>query len=187
MVKLNRIYTKTGDDGSTGLADGTRRSKSDLRLGSYGTVDELNSVLGLTVHSLREGHAEIAGHLSKVQNDLFDLGADLATPGTGEGLRIQAAQTARIEALIDQYNADLPALESFVLPGGSAGSSWLHLGRTVCRRAERLTVALAAAEEINEETVKYLNRLSDLLFVLARVANDGGDGDVLWVPGQNQS
>jgi cob(I)alamin adenosyltransferase len=187
MVKLNRIYTKTGDDGSTGLADGTRRSKSDLRLESYGTVDELNSVLGLAVNALREGHPTMAGHLAKIQNDLFDLGADLATPGTGEGLRIQPAQTARIEGLIDEYNAELPALESFVLPGGSSGSSWLHLARTVCRRAERLTVGLAENEEISEETVKYLNRLSDLLFVLARAANDGGAGDVLWVPGQNQS
>jgi cob(I)alamin adenosyltransferase len=187
MVKLNRIYTKTGDDGSTGLADGTRRSKADLRLESYGTVDELNSVLGLSVNAMRGNHAEIAVHLSKVQNDLFDLGADLATPGTGDGLRMLPAQTARIEALIDEYNAALPALESFVLPGGSPGSSWLHLARTVCRRAERLTVALAEAEKINAETVKYLNRLSDLLFVLARVANDGGDADVLWVPGQNQS
>ena len=188
MVKLNRIYTKTGDDGSTGLADGSRRSKSDLRLESYGTVDELNSVLGLAVHALRAPHAEIADHLSKIQNDLFDLGADLATPGTGEGLRILATQTARLEALIDEYNADLPALESFVLPGGSEGSSWLHLARTVCRRAERLTVGLAESEEdVNEETVKYLNRLSDLLFVLGRMANDGGAADVLWVPGQNQS
>ena len=187
MVRLNRIYTRTGDDGSTGLADGSRRPKDDPRLESYGTVDELNSVLGLAVDALRPDHPALADHLAQIQNDLFDLGADLATPGTADGLRIQPQQTVRLEALIDEYNADLPALESFVLPGGSTGSSWLHLGRTTCRRAERLTVALAAAEAVNEETVKYLNRLSDLLFVLARVANDGGAGDVLWVPGQNQS
>jgi cob(I)alamin adenosyltransferase len=187
MVKLNRIYTRTGDDGSTGLADGSRRAKSDLRLESYGTVDELNSVLGLAIGALRADHPELADHLGRVQNDLFDLGADLATPGTGKGLRVLPAQTLRLEGLIDTYNADLPALESFVLPGGSAGSSWLHLARTVCRRAERYTVALAAHEEVNAEAVKYLNRLSDVLFVLGRVANDGGQGDVLWVPGQNQS
>ena len=187
MVRLNRIYTKTGDDGSTGLADGSRRSKADLRLESYGTVDELNCVLGLATCTLRASHTDLADHLVKIQNDLFDLGADLATPGTGEGLRILPAQTDRLEALIDQYNADLPALESFILPGGSDAASWLHLARTVCRRAERLTVALKDAEEINEETVKYLNRLSDLLFVFARVANDGGQKDVLWVPGQNRS
>jgi cob(I)alamin adenosyltransferase len=187
MVRLNRIYTRTGDDGSTGLADGSRRPKSDLRLDSYGTVDELNSVLGLAVRAMGEADPAMAEELSKIQNDLFDLGADLATPGTGEGLRILAAQTTRIEQLIDRYNADLAPLESFVLPGGSEGSSWLHVARTVCRRAERLVVGLAAHEEINAEAVKYLNRLSDLLFVLARAANDGGAGDVLWVPGQNQS
>jgi cob(I)alamin adenosyltransferase len=187
MVRLNRIYTRTGDDGSTGLADGSRRPKSDLRLDSYGTVDELNSVLGLAVRAVGEADAAMAEELSRIQNDLFDLGADLATPGTGEGLRILSAQTARLEQLIDRYNADLAPLESFVLPGGSEGSSWLHVARTVCRRAERLVVGLAGHEEINPEAVKYLNRLSDLLFVLARAANDGGAADVLWVPGQNQS
>ena len=184
MVRLNRIYTKTGDDGSTGLADGSRRPKSDARLDCYGTVDELNAAMGLCV---RVADGALAPLLESLQHDLFDLGADLATPGTGEGLRITADQVASLERAIDTHNADLPALESFVLPGGSELACWLHLARTVCRRAERKAVALASAEEINPEALHYLNRLSDLLFVLSRVANGGGDQDVLWVPGKNRS
>lgn len=184
MVRLNRIYTKTGDDGSTGLADGSRRPKSDARLECYGTVDELNATMGLSV---RAAAGELARLLESVQHDLFDLGADLATPGTGEGLRMTAGQVEALERAIDAHNADLPALESFVLPGGSELACWLHLARTVCRRAERKAVALASVEEINPEALRYLNRLSDLLFVLSRVANGGGARDVLWMPGKNRS
>lgn len=187
MVRLTRIYTRTGDDGSTGLADGSRRSKADLRLDCYGTVDELNAALGLAVHGARECGSDLAGLLESIQHDLFDLGADLATPGTGEGLRITPGQVTALEAAIDAHNADLAPLESFVLPGGTALASWLHLARTVCRRAERLAVALSAAEEINPSAIHYLNRLSDLFFVLSRVANGGGKSDVLWVPGKNRS
>ena len=187
MVRLNRIYTKTGDDGSTGLADGSRRSKSDLRLDTYGTVDELNATLGLAVRAGKQESPDIAVLLEALQHDLFDLGADLATPGREDGLRITPAQTETIEKSIDRHNEALAPLESFVLPGGSELSSWLHLCRTVCRRAERLAVALSLAEEINPEAVKYLNRLSDLLFVLSRAANGNGSGDVLWVPGKNRS
>ena len=139
------------------------------------------------MRAARENHAEIAELLESIQHDLFDLGADLATPGSGEGLRITAAQTSALEALIDRYNKDLAPLESFVLPGGSELASWLHLARTTCRRAERVAVALAASEEVNAEGIKYLNRLSDLLFVLSRAANGNGSEDVLWVPGKNRS
>ena len=187
MVRLNRIYTRTGDDGTTGLADGSRRPKSDLRLESYGTVDELNSTVGLAVRAVSGSHPAIARLLESIQHDLFDLGADLATPGREEGLRISAGQVEALEKAIDHANADLPALESFVLPGGSESACWLHLARTVCRRAERLTVALAATEELNPELIRYLNRLSDLFFVLSRSANRGGDEDVLWIPGKNRS
>ena len=187
MVRLNRIYTRTGDDGSTGLADGSRRSKADLRLECYGTVDELNAAVGLAVCAAREAESPLASLLEGLQHDLFDLGADLATPGTGEGLRITSAQVEALEKAIDAHNEALAALESFVLPGGSTLSAWLHLARTVCRRAERLAVGLAASEELNPEAIRYLNRLSDLFFVLGRVANGGGDGDVLWVPGKNRS
>lgn len=187
MVKLNRIYTRTGDDGSTGLADGTRRSKADLRLDSYGTVDELNATLGLAVRAATPVAPGLAPLLQSLQHDLFDLGADLATPGVGEGLRITPGQVAALEQAIDLHNAELAPLESFVLPGGSELSAWLHLARTVCRRAERLAVGLAASEQINPEAIRYLNRLSDLFFVLSRVANDQGAADVLWVPGKNRS
>jgi cob(I)alamin adenosyltransferase len=187
MVRLNRIYTRTGDDGSTGLADGSRRPKSDPRLDSYGTVDELNAAIGLCVRAARAAEASLSGLLESIQHDLFDLGADLATPGTEEGLRITAAQVEAIERAIDEANADLTPLDSFVLPGGSDLACWLHLARTVCRRAERKAVALSSVEEINSEAIRYLNRLSDLLFVLSRVANDGGRGDVLWIPGKNRS
>lgn len=187
MVKLNRIYTKTGDDGTTGLADGSRRSKSDLRLESYGTVDELNSTVGLAVRAASQSHPEISRLLESIQHDLFDLGADLATPGDGNALRITSGQVEALEQSIDRFNGDLPALESFVLPGGTESACWLHLTRTVCRRAERLVVAVADVEELNPEAIRYLNRLSDLLFVLSRVTNRGGEEDVLWVPGKNRS
>jgi cob(I)alamin adenosyltransferase len=191
MVALNRIYTRTGDDGTTGLANGERRKKSDLRIEAYGTVDETNACLGLArLHA----PPELDAMLARVQNDLFDLGADLATPEAEgaaplrEALRVVAAQVARLEGEIDQLNARLQPLRSFVLPGGSAAAAALHLARTVCRRAERLAVALAAepGERVSAEAVQYLNRLSDFLFVAARVANEDGRADVLWVPGANR-
>ena len=190
MVKLNRIYTRTGDKGTTALADGQRRSKADLRVETYGTVDETNACVGLACL-----HAEprLKALLLAVQNDLFDLGADLATPvgdepPAYEPLRIVAAQVKRLEADIDALNADIPPLRSFVLPGGSPASSALHLARTVCRRAERLAVELAArdGEVVSAEALKYLNRLSDFLFVAGRAANANGADDVLWVPGANR-
>jgi cob(I)alamin adenosyltransferase len=191
MVRLTRIYTKTGDDGTTGLVDGSRRLKCDLRLESYGTVDELNSVLGLAVVAARRDGDEIAAAVGtlveRLQHDLFDLGADLATPGTGEGLRITEGQVRALETAIDEHNASLEPLESFVLPGGTELATLLHQARTVCRRAERCAVHLAAEEEIGPHVLEYLNRLSDLLFVLARAANAQGAGDVLWVPGKNRS
>lgn len=193
MVKLNKIYTRTGDDGTTGLGDGQRRLKSDLRVEAYGTVDEANSCIGLARLHTAVDHPELDAILGRVQNDLFDLGADLATPDDGkplgyEPLRIVASQTARLEADIDTLNARLQPLRSFVLPGGSPASAALHLARTVARRAERLMVALAQAgdEHVNAEGVRYINRASDLLFVAARVVNDDGKSDVLWVPGKNR-
>jgi cob(I)alamin adenosyltransferase len=193
MVKLNKIYTRTGDDGTTGLGSGERRLKSDLRVEAYGTVDEANACIGLArLHTL-DAHPELDAMLMRVQNDMFDLGADLATPDTGkplgyEPLRIVASQTKRLEADIDMLNARLKPLKSFVLPAGSPAASALHLARTVVRRAERHMVALAQhkGEHVNPEGVRYVNRLSDLLFVAARVANDNGNADVLWVPGQNR-
>lgn len=191
MVKLNVIYTKTGDDGTTGLVRGPRRPKYDLRVEAYGTVDEANASLGQArLHS--SGMPRIDMLLSRIQNDLFDVGSDLATPGADDpaaeypSLRVRAVQTAALEAAIDQYNASLEPLTSFVLPGGSPLAATLHLARTVTRRAERITVELAAAEpDTNPEAIRYLNRLSDLLFVLSRVANGNGSRDVLWVPGGN--
>jgi len=186
MVKLNRIYTRTGDDGSTGLASGDRRQKDDARVAAYGTVDEANSVIGLA-----RLHAEPAldAMLAAIQNDLFDVGADLATPGDDFGpdsasLRATPAQVARLEAEIDAMNATLSPLTSFILPGGTAAAAALHLARTVVRRAERLCVTAARAEPVNPAAIQYLNRLSDHLFVAARVANPGGD--VLWVPGASR-
>ncbi|WP_127754665.1 MULTISPECIES: cob(I)yrinic acid a,c-diamide adenosyltransferase [unclassified Devosia] len=189
MVKLNSIYTRTGDDGSTGLVRGPRRPKYDLRVEAYGTVDEANSFIGLA--RLQTGSMpKIDTMLARIQNDLFDVGSDLATPGQDApdaehpSLRITAAQTTWIEKQIDSYNADLAPLKSFVLPGGTPLSAAFHVARTVTRRAERLVVELAAAEpDTNPEAVRYLNRLSDLFFVLARVANNQGAKDVLWVPG----
>jgi cob(I)alamin adenosyltransferase len=188
MVKLNKIYTRTGDDGSTGLVRGPRRRKDDLRVEAFGTVDEANSCIGMArLHS--DSMPKIDAILSRVQNDLFDLGSDLATPGEDDAgerasLRITASQTEWLEQRIDQFNDGLAPLNSFVLPGGSALAANLHVARTVVRRAERLVVTLATEEpETNAEALKYLNRLSDLLFVLARVANGNGKKDVLWTPG----
>ena len=190
MVKLNKIYTRTGDDGTTGLVDGSRVAKDSARVDAYGTVDELNATLGLArLHAAGDPDAA----LERIQNDLFDLGADLCTPDFENDaaakhprLRIIPAQIGRLEAEIDAMNAGLKPLRSFVLPGGTALAAHLHLCRTVCRRAERHAVALAAAEALNPEAVRYLNRLSDWLFVAGRAANDGGRADVLWVPGANR-
>ncbi len=185
MVKLNRIYTRTGDDGRTGLADGSRRSKADARIEAVGAADEANAALGLARIHLQPGSA-LDAILARAQNDLFDLGADLATPGEVAGaLRILESQVTRLEAEIDQINAGLPPLASFVLPGGTAAAAALHLARTLCRRAEREAVRLAAApgEAVSPPVLHYLNRLSDLLFVAAREANRQGEGDVLWRPG----
>ncbi|APF36644.1 ATP:cob(I)alamin adenosyltransferase [Chelatococcus daeguensis] len=192
MVRLNRIYTRTGDDGTTGLATGARRPKYDRRVEAYGTVDEANACIGLArLHTGAD--AELDAMLARIQNDLFDLGADLSTPDDGkplpyEPLRILDAQVARLEGEIDQLNAHLSPLRSFVLPGGSPAAAALHLARTVCRRAERQATALAARadEPVTPAVVKYLNRLSDFLFVAARYANDKGAADVLWIPGQNR-
>jgi cob(I)alamin adenosyltransferase len=190
MVVLNRIYTRTGDKGETALVDGRRVPKTDRRVEAYGTVDELNATLGLA--RLHASDQAAAG-LGRAQNDLFDLGADLAMPdfendaaASRPRLRIVAAQVTRLETEIDAMNADLQPLRSFVLPGGTPLAAHLHLARTVCRRAERLVVGLAAAEPVNPEAVRYLNRLSDWLFVAARLANDGGAADVLWTPGANR-
>lgn len=183
MVKLNRIYTRTGDDGSTGLADGSRRPKYAARIAAYGTVDEANSILGI---ARLYADAEIDAMLSRIQNDLFDVGADLATPGlAATDLRAVQAQIDRLEAEIDAMNALLPPLNSFILPGGSPASAYAHLARTVVRRAERLAVEAAVEEPVNPLAVMYLNRLSDHLFVLARTQN-GAAGDVLWVPGAHR-
>lgn len=192
MVKLNRIYTRTGDKGTTGLVSGPRRFKHDLRVEAYGTVDETNATIGLA--RLHTGnHADLDAMLASIQNDLFDLGADLAAPDTGEALsweplRIVASQVTRIENAIDTLNASLDPLTSFVLPGGSAAAAALHLARTVSRRAERHMVALAQVdgEQVGEAALQYINRLSDFLFVAARFTNDGGKADILWVPGQNR-
>ncbi len=189
MVRLDRIYTRGGDEGLTSLGDGTRVPKHDLRVAAYGTVDELSSVLGL---ALAHGIAEpIRSELLAIQNELFDLGADLCVPGTGgDRLRIEPEYTARLERLIDRENDALAPLKSFILPGGTIPSAWLHLARNVCRRAERLVTELCdlpgEKERVNPEVVKYLNRLSDLLFVLGRAQNDAGRQDVLWVPGKQR-
>ncbi|GAM00372.1 MULTISPECIES: cob(I)yrinic acid a,c-diamide adenosyltransferase [Sphingomonas] len=181
MVKLTKIYTRTGDEGTTGLVDGSRRSKAEPRMVAIGEVDEANSAIGVALLSV-EG--PLAAQLTMIQNDLFDLGADLATPGEIEGaLRIVPEQVARLEAEIDVMNASLSPLTSFILPGGSAASAHLHLARAIARRAERAAVALAEQEAINPPALAYLNRLSDWLFVAARTMNQSGASDVLWVPG----
>jgi cob(I)alamin adenosyltransferase len=191
MVFLSRIYTKSGDQGETGLGNGARVPKDHPRVAAYGTVDELNAVLGLLLAQLPTD-TEFAEHLDllrSVQNDLFDVGADLCLPQAaeepaGKALRVQPQQAVRLEVAIDRLNAELQPLHSFVLPGGSLAAAWCHLGRTVCRRAEREVVTLMRAEKINAQALVYLNRLSDLLFVLARVFNRGGHDDVLWQPGK---
>jgi len=188
LVKLNKIYTKTGDNGTTGLVRGPRRMKYDLRIECYGTIDEANSFLG--VARLSTGSMpKLDRLLARVQNDLFDLGSDLATPGADPdgvtSLRVTAAQTEWLEQQIDQYNEGLKPLTSFVLPGGTPLAAALHITRTVVRRAERLVVELVGKEpDINANAMIYLNRLSDLLFVMARVANANGTSDVLWTPGR---
>jgi cob(I)alamin adenosyltransferase len=192
MVKLNKIYTRTGDDGTTGLGSGKRVAKYDLRVESYGTVDEANACIGMA--RLHCGAlADLDRMLMRIQNDLFDLGADLCTPDVGEPpayepLRIVQSQVERLELEIDLLNADLAPLKSFVLPGGGALAAHLHLARTVTRRAERLMTELVAqpGERVGAAAMKYVNRLSDFLFVASRWANDKGAGDVLWVPGQNR-
>ncbi|TPI36711.1 cob(I)yrinic acid a,c-diamide adenosyltransferase [Mesorhizobium sp. B3-1-6] len=193
MVKLNKIYTRTGDDGTTGLGTGERRLKSDLRVDAYGTVDEANACIGMARLHTGAAHPAIDAMLSRIQNDLFDLGADLAVPDDGkpleyEPLRIVATQTDRVEQDIDALNKSLRPLKSFVLNGGTPAAAALHLARTVARRAERLMVALAQdpAEHVNREALKYINRVSDFLFVAARAVNDNGEADVLWVPGKNR-
>lgn len=189
MVQLTRIYTRGGDQGETSLADGARVPKHDPRVETYGTVDEANAVIGIA--RLHTGHDRDSDDmLARIQNDLFDLGADLATPEDGRrgsgGLRILGGQVDRLEREIDAMNARLKPLESFILPGGSPLGAYLHLARTVVRRAERHATQLASLHPVNPEAVKYLNRLSDHLFVLSRHVNDDGANDVLWVPGANR-
>ena len=192
MVQLNKIYTRTGDDGTTGLVDGSRQPKSSPRMAAIGDVDEANSAIGLTAAALGEGRE--ADALFRIQNDLFDLGADLATPaGEGEDfapsemvLRVVAGQVAWLESAIDDATAQLEPLTSFILPGGSEAAARLHLARAIVRRAERAVVALADGEPVNPQALAYINRLSDYLFVAARLANEQGRADVKWVPGANR-
>ena len=189
MVYLNRIYTRTGDEGQTSLGDGTRVSKTHPRVVAYGTVDELNSVLGLAL--IAELPEEIRKVLLHIQNDLFDLGADLCvpepeTPVESAALRISESQVTRLEQWIDGFVEKLKPLESFILPGGNRAAAAVHHARTVSRRAEIEVLRLAEFEDLNHAAVKYLNRLSDLLFVMARACNDGGASDILWVPGKNR-
>ncbi|MDA0834083.1 MAG: cob(I)yrinic acid a,c-diamide adenosyltransferase [Planctomycetota bacterium] len=196
MVYLNRIYTRTGDEGETSLGDGTRVKKTHNRIAAYGTVDELNSILGVVLVTPLDETMSL--RLKRIQNDLFDVGADLCVPekraneSTGETstpsepLRVTADQVTALERWIDEATDRLEPLRSFVLPGGSVTSAYLHLARTVCRRAEIAVLALADAESVNAQVAIYLNRLSDLLFVWSRLANDEGRGDVLWIPGQNR-
>ncbi len=190
MVVLNRIYTKTGDDGTTALGSGERRPKYDLRIAAYGTVDETNAAIGVVRVHLKDS-PEMDAMLGRIQNDLFDLGADLAVPqrdGKAERLRVLASQVERLERDIDKLNEELSPLTSFVLPGGTPAAAYLHLARTICRRAERIMVELAGKPEepVSDAAIQYMNRLSDFLFVASRTANNYGAGDVLWVPGQNR-
>ncbi len=189
MVKLNKIYTRTGDDGTTGLVDGSRRSKADARMQAIGDVDEVNSFLGLAIVALAGGQP--AEQLLRIQNDLFDLGADIATPGddftpSEMVLRIVPSQVAWLEQSMDELNERLSALTSFILPGGSQPAAALHAARAICRRAERSLVTLAAVEPVNPQAMAYINRLSDLLFVAARFVNQQASGDILWVPGASR-
>ena len=189
MVKLDKIYTRGGDKGLTSLGDGARVPKHDGRVAAYGSVDECNSVLGLARRHAADDAAADA-MLARIQNDLFDLGADLCTPHADDPkwppLRMSQAQVDRLEAEIDAMNASIPPLKSFILPGGSALSTWLHLARTVARRAEREMTALAERETVNPLAIAYINRLSDHLFVMARAHNNDGADDVLWTPGENR-
>jgi cob(I)alamin adenosyltransferase len=193
MVVLNKIYTRTGDDGTTALGTGERRKKYDTRISAYGTLDELNSVIGIArLHTA--GHPELHAALARIQNDLFDVGADLCMPGlTGKGpagarLAVTDTQVEWLELEIDAITAKLQPLRSFILPGGSAAAAYLHLARTVCRRAERLMAQLKDEpdEVVSPVALKFVNRLSDFLFVASRAMNDGGASDVLWIPGQNR-
>lgn len=193
MVRINKIYTRTGDDGTTGLGTGERRLKHDIRVAAYGTVDEANACIGMARIHTASSHPEIDAMLARIQNDMFDLGADLATPDAGkdlgyEPLRIVASQVERLEQDIDRLNKPIKPLRSFILPGGSPAAAALHLARTVSRRAERLMVELAGTEgeTVSREVIGYINRVSDFLFVAARAVNDNGESDVLWVPGQNR-
>ena len=193
MVKLNKIYTRSGDKGTTVLGTGERIPKYELRIRSYGTVDETNSTIGVARQQLGGENAYLDEMFMRIQNDLFDLGADLCTPDRGEKLeyeplRVTQVQVDWLEVKIDEMNGELDALKSFVLPGGSPASAALHVSRTVCRRAECLIVELGTRENepVSEAVIKYINRLSDLLFVAARYANDKGKSDVLWVPGKNR-
>jgi cob(I)alamin adenosyltransferase len=194
MVVLNKIYTRTGDDGTTALGTGERRKKFDLRIAAYGTTDETNAAIGVARLHTRD-HGALDAALARIQNDLFDVGADLCTPvkagGKGEGgarLTVTDNQVAWLEAEIDRLNEELDPLRSFVLPGGSAAAAHLHLARTICRRAERLIAELAAqpGEPVTPAVLKYVNRLSDFLFVASRYANEKGASDVLWKPGENR-
>jgi cob(I)alamin adenosyltransferase len=190
MVVLNRIYTRTGDDGTTALGSGERRPKYDLRIATYGTVDETNAVIGIVRLYLADAR-ELDAMLGLIQNDLFDVGADLALPqneGNAERLRMLSSQVERLERDIDSLNAPLKPLTSFVLPGGTPAAAHLHLARTICRRAERMMVELAARpdEPVSDAAIQYMNRLSDFLFVASRAVNNNGAGDVLWVPGLNR-
>jgi len=192
MVVLNKIYTRTGDDGTTALGTGERRKKFDLRIAAYGTLDEVNAAIGIArLHTA--GDTALDNSLSRIQNDLFDVGADLCTPGRGKGpggarLTVTDKQVAWLEAEIDRLNAELVPLRSFILPGGSAAAAYLHFARTVCRRAERLVAELKEKpqESVTPEVLKYVNRLSDYLFVASRYANGKGAADVLWKPGENR-
>jgi cob(I)alamin adenosyltransferase len=194
MVVLNRIYTRTGDDGTTALGTGERRKKYDLRIAAYGTVDELNACVGIArLHTAHEPLVDPM--LARIQNDLFDLGADLCSPDEGKGkgpggarLAVSEAQVTRLEQEIDALNEELKPLRSFVLPGGTPAAAYLHLARTVCRRGERLMVELAQQpdESVSAAALKYVNRLSDFLFVASRFLNHKGANDILWVPGQNR-
>jgi cob(I)alamin adenosyltransferase len=192
MVVLNRIYTRTGDDGTTALGTGERRKKYDLRIAAYGSIDELNAVIGIA-RLQAAGHPDLDAMLTRIQNDLFDVGADLCMPDKGKGpggarLDVTDAQVDWLERQIDRLNDELAPLRSFILPGGSAAAAYLHLARTVCRRAERLVVELKDRpdESVTPAAIKYVNRLSDFFFVAARFMNDKGAADVLWVPGQNR-
>jgi len=191
MVKLNKIYTRTGDDGSTGLVDGSRLPKNSARVAAYGDIDETNSVIGVVrLHLIHQG---LDQKLARIQNELFDLGADLATPLPAKGnpdseyaLRIIASQVTQLETDLDALNSDMSALTSFILPGGSAPAAYLHQARTVARRAERMMVSLSAEADINPHALAYINRLSDFLFVAARWCNEQGANDVLWKPGASR-